>query len=59
MRPRPEFTVIAGPNGAGKSTTIKMILGLVKPTEGTAVINNYDIVSQRKNACNRKNTFSL
>lgn len=27
-----------------------MILGLVKPTEGTALINKYDIVSQRKNA---------
>ena len=23
-----------GPNGAGKSTTLKMILGLVRPTQG-------------------------
>ena len=23
-----------GPNGAGKSTTLKMLLGLVQPTEG-------------------------
>ncbi len=27
-----------GPNGAGKSTTMKMLLGLVKPTEGKAQI---------------------
>lgn len=27
-----------GPNGAGKSTTMKMILGLVHPSEGTVVI---------------------
>jgi ABC-2 type transport system ATP-binding protein len=27
-----------GPNGAGKSTTLKMILGLVKPTEGQITV---------------------
>ncbi|MGI6008266.1 MAG: ABC transporter ATP-binding protein, partial [Ruminococcus sp.] len=27
-----------GPNGAGKSTTMKMILGLVKPTEGNVKV---------------------
>ncbi|MFW9821204.1 MAG: ABC transporter ATP-binding protein [Candidatus Thorarchaeota archaeon] len=32
-----------GPNGAGKTTTIQMLIGLVKPTDGTALINGYDI----------------
>lgn len=27
-----------GPNGAGKSTTIRMLLGLIKPTEGEAKV---------------------
>lgn len=32
-----------GPNGAGKTTTIKMLTGLLHPTEGTAQVNGYDI----------------
>jgi ABC-2 type transport system ATP-binding protein len=33
-----------GPNGAGKTTTIKMLTGLLRPTEGTAQVNGYDIL---------------
>jgi ABC-2 type transport system ATP-binding protein len=36
--PRGEIFGFLGPNGAGKSTSVKMLLGLVKPTSGTASI---------------------
>jgi ABC-2 type transport system ATP-binding protein len=34
--PRGEVFGFLGPNGAGKSTTIRMLLGLLRPTAGTA-----------------------
>src|SRR5215472_4354605 len=36
-----------GPNGAGKTTTIRMLLGLISPTQGGGHILGYDIERQR------------
>jgi ABC-2 type transport system ATP-binding protein len=38
-----EFYGFLGPNGAGKSTTIKMLVGLLRPTAGQARIAGIDI----------------
>jgi ABC-2 type transport system ATP-binding protein len=41
-----------GPNGAGKSTTLSMLATLVSPTSGNALVNGFDIVSQRDDVRN-------
>ncbi len=35
-----------GPNGSGKSTVIRMLCGILEPTEGTARIGGHDIIRE-------------
>ena len=45
-----EIIGLLGPNGAGKSTTMNMITGYIEPTEGTIVIDGYDISKKPRKA---------
>ena len=44
---RGEFFGLLGPNGAGKTTLIKMLCCILRPDEGTALVNGFDILKER------------
>jgi len=41
-----ELFAFLGPNGAGKTTTIHILCTLLRPTQGVARVNRYDVVRQ-------------
>jgi ABC-2 type transport system ATP-binding protein len=48
-----EIFAFLGPNGAGKSTTIKVLITLLAPTSGTAMIDGQDVVRRAPEVRNR------
>lgn len=51
-----EIMGFIGPNGAGKTTTIKMIAGILSPSQGEITINGVDI---EKNTVQAKKNFTF
>ena len=49
---------LLGPNGSGKSTTIGMILGLIKPSSGSVIINGQNIEKYRTHLLEKMNFIS-
>ena len=49
---------LLGPNGCGKTTTIGMMLGLIKPSSGTVIINGQNIEHYRTNLLEKMNFIS-
>lgn len=52
--PKGSITGFLGQNGAGKSTTIKMLLGMMRPTRGNARVLDLDASDERQSIEMRK-----
>ncbi len=54
---RGERLAFIGPNGAGKSTSIKMLTGILRPTNGTAAVLGLEPWSKRRDLARRIGTL--
>ena len=61
--PQGQIVGYLGPNGAGKSTTLRMLVGLLEPTEGKISVAGYDAGTELPRAektcriCTRRGTL--
>jgi ABC-2 type transport system ATP-binding protein len=53
-----EIVGYLGPNGSGKTTTIRMLLGLLEPSEGSARVLGYDAFRQSEEVRSRAGYMS-
>ena len=52
--PKGTITGFLGQNGAGKSSTIKMLLGMIRPTRGAGHVLDFDIADEKQSIEMRK-----
>ena len=48
-----EIIALLGPNGAGKTTLISIICGIVTPSSGKVIIENFDIIEDYRETRSR------
>jgi len=52
------ITGLLGPNGAGKSTTLRMLYTILRPDEGVATVDGFDVVEDALAARHRIGVFT-
>lgn len=53
-----QITALLGPNGAGKSTTLRMLYTVLRPDNGTAMVDDIDVVEDPEQGRRRLGVFA-